>query len=71
MEERNSEFVATSWEPYEISVVSQPADLQIGVGRSLLPDPIIAEGSAEQARLRLASHHSPKPQQRKCLKHPT
>ena len=49
MEERNNEFVATSWEPYEISVVSVPADPQIGVGRSLLPDPIIAEGSAEQA----------------------
>ena len=26
MEERNNEFVATSWEPYEISVVSVPAD---------------------------------------------
>ena len=37
MEERNNEFVATNWEPYEVSIVSVPADPKIGVGRSLLP----------------------------------
>ena len=36
MEERNNEFVATSWEPYEISVVASGADPQVGFGRSLL-----------------------------------
>ena len=40
MEQRGSgEFVATSWAPYEISVVSIPADPTVGVGRSLETDP--------------------------------
>ena len=49
MEERAGEFVATNWEPYEISVVSVPADPKIGVGRSLLADPTIDQGSADEA----------------------
>lgn len=49
MEERAGEFVATNWEPYEISVVSVPADPKIGVGRSLLTDPTIDQGSADEA----------------------
>ena len=40
MEQRGSgEFLATSWAPYEISVVSIPADPTVGVGRSLETDP--------------------------------
>jgi HK97 family phage major capsid protein/HK97 family phage prohead protease len=40
MEQRGSgEFIATSWAPYEISVVSIPADPTVGVGRSLETDP--------------------------------
>jgi HK97 family phage prohead protease len=40
MEQRGSgDFVATSWAPYEISVVSIPADPTVGVGRSLEIDP--------------------------------
>ena len=40
MEQRGSgDFVATSWAPYEISVVSIPADPTVGVGRSLVTDP--------------------------------
>jgi HK97 family phage major capsid protein/HK97 family phage prohead protease len=40
MEQRSSgDFVATSWAPYEISVVSIPADPTVGVGRSLETDP--------------------------------
>ena len=40
MEQRGGgEFVATSWAPYEISVVSIPADPTVGVGRSLETDP--------------------------------
>ena len=50
MEERAGEFVATNWEPYEISVVSVPADPKIGVGRSLLADPTIDQGSADEAQ---------------------
>lgn len=53
MEERGSgDFVATAWSPYEVSVVSVPADPGVGIGRSLeaeqaasaapTPDPIPA-----------------------------
>jgi HK97 family phage major capsid protein len=36
MEEREGgDFVATSWAPYEVSVVSVPADPGVGIGRSL------------------------------------
>jgi HK97 family phage major capsid protein/HK97 family phage prohead protease len=39
MEERGSgDFVATAWSPYEISVVSVPADPGVGIGRSLTED---------------------------------
>jgi len=38
MEERSGNFVATRWQPVEISVVSIPADPTIGIGRSLLSD---------------------------------
>jgi len=48
MEERNNEFVATSWEPYEISVVSVPADPNIGVGRSLLSDTTMDKETASE-----------------------
>jgi len=35
MEERgNGDFVATAWSPYEVSVVSVPADPGVGIGRS-------------------------------------
>jgi HK97 family phage major capsid protein/HK97 family phage prohead protease len=38
MEERGSgDYVATAWSPYEISVVSIPADKTVGIGRSLVP----------------------------------
>ena len=36
MEERGGNFVATAWSPYEISMVSIPADKTVGIGRSLL-----------------------------------
>ena len=36
MEERgNGDFLATAWSPYEVSVVSVPADPGVGIGRSL------------------------------------
>jgi len=38
MEERgDGDFVATAWSPYEVSVVSVPADKTVGIGRSLKP----------------------------------
>ncbi len=36
MEERGGDYVATKWQPHEISVVSIPADPGVGIGRSLL-----------------------------------
>lgn len=38
MEERSGDFVATSWSPYEVSIVGVPADPTIGIGRSLEAD---------------------------------
>jgi HK97 family phage major capsid protein/HK97 family phage prohead protease len=38
MEERGESFVATDWAPYEVSVVSIPADPSVGIGRSLATD---------------------------------
>jgi len=35
MEQRENDFVATRWSPFEVSVVSIPADPTVGVGRSL------------------------------------
>ena len=39
MNERGDQFVATNWTPYEISVVSLPADPTVGIGRSLDAQP--------------------------------
>lgn len=38
MEERGDDFVATSWTPYEVSVVASAADIQVGFGRSLVDE---------------------------------
>lgn len=38
MEERGGDFVATSWSPYEVSIVGVPADPTIGIGRTLDTD---------------------------------
>ena len=46
MEERGSgDYVATAWSPYEISVVSIPADNTVGIGRSLVPAPDAASAA--------------------------
>ena len=38
MEDRGSgDFVATAWAPYEVSIVSVPADKTVGIGRALTP----------------------------------
>ena len=48
MEERGSgDFVATTWTPYEVSIVSIPADPhQVGIGRQLEPEPEQAASAA-------------------------
>ena len=38
LEERGGDFVASSWAPYEVSLVGIPADPTIGIGRSLTTD---------------------------------
>jgi HK97 family phage prohead protease len=38
MEERGDNFVATSWQPYEVSITPCPADPTIGIGRKLDTD---------------------------------
>lgn len=38
LEERGDNFVASSWAPYEVSLVGIPADPTIGIGRSLHSD---------------------------------
>ena len=38
MEERGDNFVATNWQPYEVSLVSMAADPTVGLGRSIDTD---------------------------------
>lgn len=46
MEQRSSgDFVATKWSPYEVSVVSIPADPTVGVGRALDAQPAASAAS--------------------------
>ena len=46
MEERSGgDYVATAWTPYEVSVVSVPADPSVGVGRSLETEPHAASAA--------------------------
>jgi HK97 family phage major capsid protein/HK97 family phage prohead protease len=46
MEERGADFVATRWSPYEVSVVSIPADPTIGIGRSLTDETVVQAAPA-------------------------
>ena len=46
MEQRGENFVATSWSPYEVSIVSISADPhQTGIGRKLEPEPAATAAS--------------------------
>ena len=73
MQERDGAMVATSWSPYEISVVSIPADPTVGVGRSLIPEQTmqpeetkieteVTESIQEEVRSQAASAASPEPE---------
>ena len=39
-------FLATSWQPHEVSVVSVPADVSVGIGRSLEDDTAAASAAS-------------------------
>jgi HK97 family phage major capsid protein/HK97 family phage prohead protease len=45
---RDGSIVATSWQPHEVSVVSVPADVSVGIGRQL--DTTIAVPAADQTQ---------------------
>ena len=73
MEERGGAMIATRWSPYEISVVSIPADPTVGVGRSLIPEETmqpeetkieteVTESVEEEVRSQAASAASPEPE---------
>ena len=50
MEEREDNFVATNWSPYEVSLAVIPADPTVGIGRSLEdadPEPAASTASPE------------------------
>ena len=50
MQERDGAMVATRWQPYEISVVSIPADPSVGVGRALaVPTMDVSDIAADAA----------------------
>ncbi len=63
MEERQGDFVATQWSPYEVSVVSIPADPTIGIGRSLVTSEEVEQVSENQAAD--AASPTPEPQMEK------
>ena len=42
MEERDNDFLATNWQPYEVSIVATPADTSVGIGRSLVDSDTMA-----------------------------
>jgi HK97 family phage major capsid protein/HK97 family phage prohead protease len=60
MEERGSgDYVATAWSPYEISVVSIPADKTVGIGRSLVPTSDAASAAPSPDPLPLMENTAP------------
>jgi HK97 family phage major capsid protein/HK97 family phage prohead protease len=63
MEERQGDFVATQWSPYEVSVVSIPADPTIGIGRSLVTSEEADQVNEHQAAD--AASPTPEPQMEK------
>jgi len=60
MEERGSgDFVATAWSPYEISVVSVPADPGVGIGRSFKADKPAASAAPSHDPIPLMENTAP------------
>jgi HK97 family phage major capsid protein/HK97 family phage prohead protease len=53
---RDGSIVATSWQPHEVSVVSVPADVSVGIGRQL--ETTIAASAADQSQPPIESMES-------------
>lgn len=49
-DESTETFRVTDWEPYEVSLVSVPADATVGVGRALEENPIVTAASPIQEK---------------------
>ena len=73
IKERDNDFLATNWQPYEVSIVATPADTSVGIGRSLVDSdtmpidenhPIIDDKreNADTASVVPTKSHSPKKQ---------
>lgn len=62
MDEKDDNFVATRWSPYELSVVSIAADPTIGIGRSLVTSEEVAPVETPAAP---AASPTPEPQMEK------
>lgn len=62
-------YRVTDWEPYEVSLVSVPADATVGVGRSAddAGDPTEAPAAVEQAAAASASEAQPQPSEEKAM----
>ena len=77
MEERDNDFLATNWQPYEVSIVATPADTSVGIGRSLVDSdtmPIDENHSImndKRANADTASVVESIPPKRKCPKNKT
>jgi len=60
-EEDVSTYRVTDWEPYEISVVSVPADDTVGVGRGISGQPEKAKAMTQEAKEPSRAEQSPEP----------
>ena len=69
MEERDNDFLATNWQPYEVSIVATPADTSVGIGRSLVDSdtmsidenhPIMDDKRANADTASVVESHTPK-----------
>lgn len=62
MEEREDNFVATNWSPYEVSLAVIPADPTVGIGRSLEDsnsEPAASTASPENTMTELVMDNTP------------
>ena len=55
------EYLVTDWEPYEISIVSIPADATVGVGRSIDPAPAPAHKHTTEKSAMTVTHQADTP----------
>ena len=46
-------YTSTSWEPFEISIVSVPADITVGVGRSMQDEPYGSKRNLQKIQIQI------------------